>query len=159
MQNKGVTLVELLITIVILSIVAAVTVTAVDHIFTDVASDTIHLEINSIEDSFNYYCAMEGCNNNEVYQAVSPDQENYIGEYLSLTTRTTLNDTLTDIVIIHHKNFKANLLYYSPQGVWYIEDAFGYQQSLIEYNPFGEYDIPSFMDPSSELYQTLLTIK
>lgn len=60
-NNKGVTLVELLIVIVVMGIIAAFSVPAVGAILENTEKDAILQDARTIENAAGYYCAQETC--------------------------------------------------------------------------------------------------
>ncbi len=64
-NNKGVTLVELLIVIVVMGIIAAFAIPAVGTIIDNTQKDAIHADAIAVENAANLFCAQTSCASNE----------------------------------------------------------------------------------------------
>jgi len=159
MQNEhGVTLLELLVTIVILSILSVISIISVNQILTNVNEDAIIIETRNIKQAFDRYCLMEGCEEDQIYQAIHPLHPNYFGDYIELNTQVKVLHQDYDIVVIYYDGNSSDLIYYTPEGLWYIDNLFGYQNQLLDFNPFLINDPPMIFKSANYIYDILLLI-
>jgi len=86
-NNKGVTLVELLIVIVVMGIIAAFSIPAVGTIITNSQKDAILADALSVENGAKLYCAQTTCTSSQTltWTNISPYVEGLDESYYDLT--------------------------------------------------------------------------
>jgi len=153
-NEKGVTLLELLVTLVILSILSVISIISIDQLLSNVNEEAIILETNTIKSSFRMYCVIEDCETDTYYQAILDFDDNYFGDYLDLNHQSSIDNKTYDIVIIYYQEHTINLIYRTHEGYWYIDDDFGYKETIIDYNPF-KHETPDYLKDDFYLLLTL----
>lgn len=83
MNNKGVTLIELLIVIVVLGIISAFAIPAVGTIISNTEKDAIVADAIAIENAAKLYCASNSCGASETltYDQLSPYVQSFDATY------------------------------------------------------------------------------
>ena len=81
MNNKGVTLIELLIVIVVLGIISAFAIPAVGSIISNTEKDAVLADALSIENAAKTYCGSKTCTTAELAGLEWDDIKEYIGSF------------------------------------------------------------------------------
>jgi|LGVF01.2.fsa_nt_gb type IV pilus assembly protein PilA len=89
-NNKGVTLVELLIVIVVLGIISAFAVPAVGNIIENTRKDSIHADALAIHSATRFYCAQNTCEEGQdlTFNEVIPYIDGFDEDYYELDYET-----------------------------------------------------------------------
>jgi type IV pilus assembly protein PilA len=92
MNNKGVTLIELLIVIVVLGIISAFAIPAVGTIITNTEKDAIVADAIAIENAAKLYCAQTTCTASQTleYSDLDPYVQSFNDAYYVTTAGTVL---------------------------------------------------------------------
>ena len=100
-NNKGVTLVELLIVIVVMGIIAAFAIPAVGTIIDNTQKDAIVADAIAIDNASNLYCAQTTCGDTEAltWAQLAPYVSGIDGTYYEFDLIASAGDVLGDVVI------------------------------------------------------------
>ena len=100
-NNKGVTLVELLIVIVVMGIIAAFAIPAVGTIIDNTQKDAIVADAIAVDNASNLYCAQTTCGDTEelTWALLKPYITRIDGTYYEFDVTPSAGDVTGDVVI------------------------------------------------------------
>jgi|GEM_PF-4935310 len=148
LNSKGISLLELLITLAVLSVLTTVSIISISEIISKAEKDAVLVEVSTIESAFRHYCLDQSCKDDFLYHVSILTHPATFSAYYDSTHKVLIDTTReTDLIFIYkHPGNTQSIIYYHPSGYWYLDNVFDYHETILEDYPFSNGEWPAFMD-------------